>query len=166
MDCIFFLNTSLLGVGLAMDAFSVSIVNAVMEPNMGRVRSCAIAGVYAFFQFIMPLAGWLCVHAVATAFVSFQLFIPWMSLFLLLFIGGKMVIEAVHGRKDACAACGRRGADCASCEAKGGGRKLTFSILLMQGVATSIDALSVGFTIAEYGALLAVECCQIGRAHV
>ena len=75
-----------------MDAFSVSIVNAVAEPGMGRLRRSAIAGTYALFQFAMPLAGWLCVHTIATIFTSFQKFIPWIALVLLLCIGGKMII--------------------------------------------------------------------------
>ncbi|MBP5463952.1 MAG: manganese efflux pump, partial [Treponema sp.] len=86
MDCIFFLNSTLLGAGLAMDAFSVSIVNAVAEPGMGWRRRSAIAGVYAVFQFAMPLIGWLCVHTIASIFTSFQKFVPWIALVLLLFI--------------------------------------------------------------------------------
>lgn len=151
----FLVNSALLGFGLAMDAFSVSIVNAVTEPGMGKTRKCAIAGVYAFFQLAMPLAGWLCVHTIATVFIFFQKLIPWIALILLLFIGGKMIAEAIRGEGGSCTSCGKKGDACGNCEKKAGGKRLSFPTLLMQGIATSIDALSVGFTIADYGPVMA-----------
>ena len=133
------LNSLLLGVGLAMDAFSVSIANGIVESNMRKGRMLKIAGVYAVFQMMMPLIGWLLVTTVAHIFVSFSVFIPWIALILLLFIGGKMVIEGIKDRKK-----GEKK------EEKSETSKLTFGALILQGIATSIDALSVGFTIAEY----------------
>ncbi len=127
----FFLNSALFGVGLAMDAFSVSIGNSLNEPHMPFRRMCLIAGTFAFFQIIMPLIGWFCVHTIAEAFKGFQPFIPYIALALLLFIGGKMLIEGIRGGEE-------------EEEKKGVG----FGALMVQGVATSIDALSVGFTIA------------------
>ena len=135
-NLIFLLNSVLLGVGLAMDAFSVSIANALSESQMKKGRMCFIAGVYAFFQFAMPMIGWICVHTIVEYFSKFEILIPWIALLLLLWIGGKMIWEAVRGKED---------------EASKVAGKLTFSTLLIQGVATSIDALSVGFTIADYG---------------
>ena len=132
MDLGFFLNSAALGVGLAMDAFSVSCANGLHEPKMKPPRMALIAGVYAFFQFLMPMIGWLCVHTIAEHFAAFQRFIPWIALVLLLWIGGGMLREGIRGEE--------------SEEA----RPLTAGILLLQGIATSIDALSVGFTIAEY----------------
>ena len=55
MNILFIVNSAALGVGLAMDAFSVSLANGLREPRMGRARMCAIAGVYAFFQYMMPM---------------------------------------------------------------------------------------------------------------
>jgi putative Mn2+ efflux pump MntP len=133
------LNSLLLGVGLAMDAFSVSIANGIVESNMRKGRMLKVAGVYAVFQTVMPLIGWLLVTTVAHIFVSFSVFIPWIALILLLFIGGKMVIEGIKDRKK-----GEKK------EEKSETSKLTFGALILQGIATSIDALSVGFTIAEY----------------
>ena len=104
---------------------------------MKKGRMCFIAGVYAFFQFAMPMIGWICVHTVVEYFQNFEKFIPWIALALLLWIGGKMIWEAVLGEEK-------------SDEDKAL-TKLTFATLLIQGVATSIDALSVGFTIADYG---------------
>jgi len=144
-NLIFFVNSVLLGVGLAMDAFSVSIANALSESQMKKSRMCFIAGVYAFFQFAMPMIGWICVHTIVEYFSKFEVLIPWIALALLLWIGGKMIWEAVHGEEDEAAEEGELSA-----------ARLTFATLMIQGVATSIDALSVGFTIADYGLLMAL----------
>ena len=129
----FFVSSILLGVGLAMDAFSVSLANGLNDPAMKKKRMCGIAGVFAFFQAFMPMTGWLCVHTMLRYFEKFQAFIPWIALILLAFIGGKMLIEGIRGEEE---------------EVKK--EKLTAWVLFIQGVATSIDALSVGFTIAGY----------------
>ena len=142
---VFFMNSILLGVGLAMDAFSVSIANALGEPGMRKRRMCAIAGVYGIFQTVMPLTGWICVHTIIRIFSAFEKFIPWIALILLLYIGGKMVIEGFRSRGEEAAACVTLGA----------------GALLIQGVATSIDALSVGFTIAEYRWPMALACALL-----
>lgn len=135
-DFMFFFNSLLLGVGLAMDAFSVSLANGLNEPKMRKSRQCFIAGVFAFFQFLMPLAGFFCVHTVASFFSVFENFIPWIALLLLGFIGGKMLFEGIKSKSED-----------APLSAVGIGA------LLLQGVATSIDALSVGFTISHYSPL-------------
>ena len=138
----FFINCILLGVGLAMDAFSVSIANCLANPKIGRAGMTGMALSYGLFQFIMPMAGWLCVHTIITIFEKFQPFIPWIAFILLLYIGGKMVIEGLRGEVEE-------------------GKRLTFGVLMIQSVATSIDALSVGFTIAEYNAAMALVASLI-----
>ena len=136
----FFLNALLFGVGLAMDAFSVSLANGLDDSKMKKNKMIGIAGVFAGFQALMPMIGWICVHNVVEYFKSFEKFIPWIALVLLMYIGGKMLIEGIKNKsKD---------------EYEIG--KLTFGTLLLQGVATSIDALSVGFTIAEYNLITAL----------
>lgn len=140
-DFMFFFNSILLGVGLAMDAFSVSLANGLNEPKMKKAKMCLIAGVFAFFQFLMPLLGWICVHTIATIFGAFEALIPWIALILLGFIGGKMLYEGIKG--------GDEGDE---------PKKTTLAALAVQGVATSIDALSVGFTIADYDLLMAFVC--------
>lgn len=135
------LNSLLLGVGLAMDAFSVSIANGLEEPSMKKARVCMIASVYALFQFAMPLTGWFFVCSISGLFKAFQPFIPWIAFILLCFIGGKMVFEGLSKKTP-----GDKQED----EKEGRGKKLTLAVLLLQGLATSIDALSVGFTIAGY----------------
>ena len=129
----FFLNSILLGVGLAMDAFSVSLANGLNEPNMKKRKMCGVAGVFALFQALMPMLGWLCIHTIVQYFTSFQTLIPYIALALLSFIGGKMLIEGIQNKEG---------------EEEQVGVGLV--ALLVQGVATSIDALSVGFTIANY----------------
>lgn len=139
-NLMFFINSILLGVGLAMDAFSVSLANGLNEPKMKFGRMSMIAGCYAFFQFAMPMIGWICVHTIVVYLEKFDKFVPWIALILLLYIGGKMIIEGIRG-------------DLEEAETD---KKLAFSTLLIQGIATSIDALSVGFTIADYGTFMAI----------
>ena len=140
----FFFTSIMLGAGLAMDAFSVSLANGLNEPAMKQRRMCGVAGIFSLFQFAMPMIGWICVSTVARLFGVFERFIPWIALILLGFIGGKMLYEGIKNKEDEeeKAAVGLKG-------------------LLVQGVATSIDALSVGFTISEYNWLEAVLACLV-----
>ena len=64
LDFLFFFNSILLGIGLAMDAFSVSLANGLNEPQMSKKKFFSIAGTFGFFQALMPTVGWLCVHTV------------------------------------------------------------------------------------------------------
>ncbi len=128
-------NSILLGIGLAMDAFSVSLANGLAENRMKLSKMCCIAGVYAGFQFLMPMIGWICVHTIVQMFEKFERLIPWIALILLLYIGGKMLIESITG----------------GYQDEEGIKTLGIGTLMVQGIATSIDALSVGFTIADYG---------------
>lgn len=129
----FVFNSVLLGVGLAMDAFSVAMANGIRESKMSCGKMCGIAGIFAVFQGLMPLIGWICIHTVVQYFHAFQAWIPWIALFLLGYIGGKMLYEGIKSQS------------CPVVPAV-----LGFGALLIQGIATSIDALSVGFTIAGY----------------
>ena len=133
MNFLFFLNAILLGVGLAMDAFSVSLANGLSDPKMKKNRMCLIAGTFALFQIFMPLIGWFCVHTLVEKFKQFEKFIPWIALILLAYIGGKMLIEGLNKKE----------------KEEDDNSSLSYGDLFIQGVATSIDALSVGFTIAE-----------------
>lgn len=159
---LFFVNSILFGIGLAMDAFSVSMANGLNEPEMDRRKELLIAGAFGVFQTLMPLIGWVLVHTAMNTFQQIQKFIPWIALILLCWIGGKMIAEGVQNRKEAqsesavldgtpggnTAAAGNPAAPAA--EAAKPAAKLGLWALFVQAVATSIDALSVGFTIAEY----------------
>ncbi len=141
---VFFFNSILLGVGLAADAFSVSLANGLNEPCMKGGKMSLTAGIFAVFQGLMPMIGWICVHTVVQYFSAFEVLIPWIALALLGYIGGKMLYEGIHCK-------------CEDCDCK----KATLSMLLVQGVATSIDALSVGFTISDYDLIRALISCLI-----
>lgn len=132
MDFLFFLECTLLGIGLAMDAFSASLANGLNEREMKNGKMLGIAGTFAFFQGLMPLIGWVCVHTILEQFQAFEKFIPWIALVLLSFIGGKMLFDGIRHKEE--------------CEP----HKVGILALLVQGVATSIDALSVGFDIGEH----------------
>lgn len=141
---LFFFNSVFLGVGLAMDAFSVSMANGLNEPDMNRGKMCGIAGVFAGFQALMPIMGWFCVRTIAGYFTVFEKFIPWIALVLLAYIGGKMLVEGIRNK-----------------DSVEHGQGIGIGALLVQGIATSIDALSVGFTIADYGWLKALSAAVI-----
>jgi len=140
----FFFNSILLGAGLAMDAFSVSLANGLNEPCMKKRKMAGVAGIFSAFQFAMPMIGWICVSTVAQYFKAFETCIPWIALVLLGTIGGKMLYEGINNKS--------------SCEET---PSICFAALLIQGVATSIDALSVGFTIAHYNLIEALLACLL-----
>ncbi len=134
LDFAFFFNGILLGIGLAMDAFSVALANGLNEPCMKLRKSAGVTVVFGAFQGLMPFIGWVCVNTVANHFKTFQKLVPFIALFLLLFIGGKMIIDGINSKDGYCKS-----------------EPLGFWAVIVQGIATSIDALSVGFTIEKYG---------------
>ncbi len=142
---LFIVNSVLLGVGLAMDAFSVSMANGLNEPNMKKRKGIFIAFVFGAFQAIMPMTGWVCVHTIVETFKAFEKFIPWIALILLAYIGGKMIKEGLSSEE----------------EEEEKEKSLSHSDLFIQGVATSIDALSVGFTISNYNLVMALSASLI-----
>ncbi len=144
-DILFFAQSALLGLGLAINAFSVSLANGLHEPNMKKRKTCLIAGTFGLFQFAMPMIGWILVHTVVEQFKVFEKAIPYIALVLLCFIGGKMIYDGI-----------KNGAEDDTKEVKTG-----ILGLLIQGVATSIDALSVGFTIGEYDVFMALTASAV-----
>ena len=140
----FFVTSIMLGVGLAMDAFSVSLANGLNEPTMKKSRMCGVAGIFAVFQFAMPMIGWICVSTVARLFGVFEKIIPWIALSLLGYIGGKMLYEGIKSK-----------------ESEEENNAVGWKGLFVQGIATSIDALSVGFTISNYHLLEALCACLL-----
>ncbi len=137
LNSVFVIENLLLGIGLAMDAFSVSLVNGMSEPCMKKKKIVVIALIFALFQATMPLTGWFCVHTIVDKFKIIRPIIPWVAFILLLYIGIEMIKNAVK-HTDSTEQCIPR---------------IRFSALLIQGVATSIDALSAGFTLATYNAV-------------
>ena len=113
---------------------------------MKKKKLLGIAGVFAIFQGMMPMIGWICVHTILQYFKAFEVLIPWIALILLAFIGGKMLLEGIKNKEE---------------EDECGSNGVGFAALIVQGIATSIDALSVGFTIAEYELLQAIVSALI-----
>ena len=126
----FIINSLLLGAGLAMDAFSVSIANGLEEPSMRKRRICAIAGVYALFQFSMPLIGWLFGESLLGPLGKAA---PFIAFGILAFIGGKMLIESFKKEES---------------EQTEHLDITKWKNVILLAVATSIDALAVGFSFA------------------
>ena len=154
MNAELLITSVLLGAGLAMDAFSVSVANGLADRHMKINRMFAIAGTFAGFQFLMPMTGWLVVRKAAEAFEWFSPLIPWIALILLMLIGGGLLRDGIRELR---AGTEPDEADPESTEEKtAGAAGLSFAALMMQGVATSIDALSVGFTTASYDRLQAL----------
>ena len=138
------LSSLLLGIGLAMDAFSVSLANGLGDPKMKLKKALGIASVFAVFQAIMPLIGWVAISGFTAIFNKFKPFIPWIAFILLCFIGGKMLFDAIKSDS----------------EEEENSKPLTFIALIIQAIATSIDALTAGidlardYTIRQYGYVL------------
>ncbi|MBE6975954.1 MAG: manganese efflux pump [Ruminococcaceae bacterium] len=141
---VFFFNSILLGIGLAMDAFSVSLANGLNEPGMRPRKMTLAAGIFGIFQGLMPLIGWICIHTLVQYFHALEALIPWIAMVLLCHIGGKMLYEGIKCKDGACEI-----------------KRVTLAGLIVQGIATSIDALSVGFTIAEHSLIMALVAAGI-----
>ena len=154
MDFPFFFNSILLGLGLSMDAFSVSLANGLNEPDMKRGKRILIAGTFAFFQALMPMIGWFLVTSLLNLFNAVSPFIPYAALILLAFIGGKMILDGTRKKPE-----NFETTNAAADQSTSG--TLTVGSLILQGIATSIDALSVGFTIESYNLLSAIVCSVI-----
>lgn len=140
----FFLTNLFLGIGLSMDAFSVSLANGLSNPCISKGKMCFIAAIYGFLQGAMPVIGWIIVHTIIQYFRFLDQIIPWIALGLLTWIGIKMIQDSRHASKHYPPK-----------------NTLSFSVVLLQGIATSIDALSVGFTTAHYNLIAALAAASI-----
>ena len=140
----FLMNSILLGIGLAADAFSVSVVNGLNEPQLHPFKAAKIAFVFAFFQALMPLTGWMLTNYMLQYFTALQKLIPFISFILLSFLGSKLILESLKNENICNTSTGINGLG-----------------LIVQGLATSLDALTIGFTIAEYSPEHALLCSLI-----
>ncbi len=130
MDLIFFTTSALLGVGLAMDACAVSMANGLRESKIKLKKILFISFMFGLFQGLMPLLGYL----IGSQFIKYiEGFIPWLALAILGYLGISMILGAIKGEED-----------------EDNWEALTFKVIMVQTIATSIDALSVGLTIADY----------------
>ncbi len=151
-----FWEIALLSVALAMDACAVAMTNGMTDAKMPLKRALLIGFLFGLFQMAMPIIGYFIAGVVANAFTAtFERISAWVSFVLLAFLGGKMIIECACEMRKRGAEEKTEGACPCSNE------KLTAGKLLMQAVATSIDALAVGVTlqmaaISETGLALGV----------
>lgn len=137
-----------LGIGLAMDACAVSMTNGLNEPRMKAGKAILIAFMFGLFQALMPLIGWTCVSLVVDKFEVVAKYVPYIAFVLLAIIGGKMLFDGFKSIKKSKASTevtsGKENEEPAQAV-----KKLTFAALLLQAIATSIDALSTGFSLAD-----------------
>ena len=126
-----------LGIGLAMDACAVSMANGLKETNMKLRKALFISLMFGLFQGAMPLIGYLVGSQVLT---KIEWIIPWAALGILGYLGGKMIYDGIKGEEETV------------------DKALTLKVIFIQAIATSIDALSVGFTISDYTLIEALVC--------
>ena len=134
----------LIGVGLSMDAFAVSVCKGLNMKTLNRKHALVIGLFFGGFQGLMPLLGWLLGKQFEGYITAFD---HWIAFVLLAFIGGKMVWEALHEDPE---------------ETEQGEPKLDLKELFMLAVATSIDALAVGITFAFLQVNVFISCGIIG----
>ena len=136
----------LLGVGLAMDAFAVSICKGLAMRKVNKKQAVIIALFFGGFQAIMPVIGWLLCKGFQTYIEAFD---HWIAFALLAFIGVKMIIETLREKED----------DVVIEEMD---PPLDMKEMLMLAIATSIDALAVGLSLAALDRPIVESAAIIG----
>jgi putative Mn2+ efflux pump MntP len=136
------LNLFGVAVGLAMDAFAVSIAAGLTIDNVTARHVFRIAFHFGFFQFMMPILGWLAGSTISTQVVAYG---HWLAFALLGIIGGKMLLDACSGTKGRASADPSRG-----------------WTLVALSLATSVDALAVGVSMAFLQVSVWLPCVAIG----
>lgn len=121
----------LLALGLSMDAFAVSVSNGMCYKNVHRKEAFTTSFLFGLFQALMPTIGYFAGRLFAGYIEAAD---HWIALILLGFIGGKMVFDGVKELRHP-----------ESCDIN---RTLTFRTMILQAIATSIDALAVGISLA------------------
>ena len=136
------LNLLGIAVGLAMDAFAVSIAAGL---SLGRVTPrhvFRLAFHFGLFQFMMPILGWWVGSRIQSYVAAYD---HWLAFGLLAFVGGKMLLDALSGQERETRSNPTRG-----------------WMLVMLSVATSIDALAVGLSMAFLRVSILLPCIVIG----
>lgn len=140
-----FIELFLIGIGLSMDAFAVSICKGLMMERVNKKQAAVIGLYFGGFQALMPLIGWF-------LGIRFQKYITsvdhWIAFGLLAFLGGKMIFEAVRDKDEV--------------EIGEKDLPLDHKQMLLLAVATSIDALAVGITFAFLDTPIAAAVAIIG----
>lgn len=137
-----------MAVGLAMDAFAVSVTNGMCLKKCGPKEVLAMGLTFGFFQAAMPLVGFL---GGSLFYEQIRTVDHFIAFGLLAFLGIRMIAEGIKSRKEA----EGEGCDMA-------GSVLTLKLLLVQGIATSIDALAVGISLSAVQANIVFAAVTIG----
>lgn len=137
------IQAAMIGVGLAMDAFSVSVTDGIMLGRAKLSQAVKIALFFGLFQFLMPVIGYAAGSTFAEVIESFA---HWVAFCILALIGGKMIYEAFTDEENA----------------DEGKNPLAFKTLLVLAIATSIDALAVGVTFATMATPVLISSAIIG----
>ena len=137
-----FLTIFILALALAMDAFAVSITVGVVLPRLSFRRIFRLSWHFGLFQLLMPIIGWTAGMSVRNLIAQFD---HWIALVLLATVGAKMIYESIKNESSA--------------ERRDPTRGLSLIIL---SLATSIDALAVGFSLALLGMSIWLPCLIIG----
>ena len=132
-----------IAVALAMDAFAVALGTGLCLPRLTGRHLFRFGFHFGLFQALMPIIGWL---AGVTVRVYIESFDHWLAFGLLILVGGKMLWEACHGEADRC---------------QRGDPTRGWSLLLLS-VATSIDALAIGLSLAILGVTIWFPALVIG----
>ena len=138
---LFYLNSLMLGVGLAVDAFIIALSNGVNR--IGGRRGGAAATLLAVFQFVAVMSGWAVAHAAYEQFSRIRLIFSWAAVVVFLYMSVKMFMSAARKESE-------------KINVKQG-----VTAVILQSAAASVDALTVGFTVEEYGAIAAIVCSAI-----
>ena len=133
---------ALIGVGLAMDAFAVSICKGLAMRRMNYKKAIIIAAFFGVFQALMPALGYVLGTTFANKIAAID---HWIAFILLALIGANMIKEALSSDDDECQDDSLRLGD-----------------LIMLSIATSIDALAVGITFAFFNVSLLLSVSMIG----
>ena len=138
----YIIDALLLGITLALDAFSVSMVYGAKYQKLNLGYSLIIVLTFGILQTLMPFISWSLIHYLSEKILIISKISPYISLILLTYIGIKMIINKDDEDKV---------------------NDINYSAVLMAGIATSIDALSVGFTFSNYNFnVVIVEVIIIG----
>ena len=141
MTWVILLQIILLGIGLSADAFSVALTDGLTYSDINKKKSFFIAGTFGFLQALMPLIGfWLVelVELIAGGLAGEKagqitaLVVVWLAFALLLFIGGKMLIESIIELRKP--------------QEEKQAKKFSYKEVILYGFATAIDALAAGVT--------------------
>lgn len=138
------------GVALSMDACAVGMTNGMCDPKMPLKRTLLIAAFFGFFQMLMPLIGYFITGIMTDAFQeTFEKISSWISFILLAVLGGKMIFDGIKEWRS------EEGQTC-DCDERAESGKLPIVKLLLQAIATSIDALAIGVVMQLEGLALGV----------